>query len=36
MPEEAPLLLDTHVWIWALEGQGGTIGRGARAAMEGR
>ena len=33
-PEEPPLLLDTHVWIWALEGATSEISREALEALE--
>jgi len=30
----SPLLLDTHVWIWAVEGVGGKLGPGVLEAIE--
>lgn len=36
MPEAAatPLVLDTHVWIWAMEGVQGVLSRDAVAAID--
>jgi PIN domain nuclease of toxin-antitoxin system len=36
MAEASPplILLDTHVWIWAVEGEAAALGRGAIAAIE--
>lgn len=34
MPDGATVLLDTHVWIWVLEGNRDAIGVGARVRIE--
>ncbi|MDP1572005.1 MAG: type II toxin-antitoxin system VapC family toxin [Vicinamibacterales bacterium] len=34
MSDGAPLLLDTHVWIWMVNGTSDRIGRAARARLE--